>query len=94
MWGRTLALARHQKAAPDRLRTQRRDEHRVRLRILGREPRLQRRRPLCSLATLQRRESDVQVWMINVARGTYQLERVRFEALNPTFMLAVVKSAG
>jgi precorrin-6Y C5,15-methyltransferase (decarboxylating) len=45
-------------------------------------------------ATLQRRESDVKVWMINVARGTYQLERVRFEALNPTFMLAVVKSGG
>ena len=25
--------------------------------------------------------------MINIARGTYQLERVRFEALNPTFLL-------
>ena len=31
--------------------------------------------------------------MINVARGTYQLERVRFDALNPTFLLAVVKGA-
>jgi hypothetical protein len=29
--------------------------------------------------------------MINVARGTHQLERVRFDALNPTFLLAVVK---
>jgi hypothetical protein len=29
--------------------------------------------------------------MINVARGTPQLERVRFEALNPTFLLAVLK---
>ena len=29
--------------------------------------------------------ADVQVWMINIARGTYQLERMRFEALNPTF---------
>ena len=29
--------------------------------------------------------------MINVARGTYQLERVRFNALNPTFLLAVTK---
>jgi precorrin-6Y C5,15-methyltransferase (decarboxylating) len=37
---------------------------------------------------------DVNVWMINVARGTYQLERVRFEALNPTFLLAVVKPGG
>ncbi|MDZ4783533.1 MAG: precorrin-6y C5,15-methyltransferase (decarboxylating) subunit CbiE [Planctomycetia bacterium] len=42
--------------------------------------------------TLQRRESDVKVWMINVARGTYQLERVRFDALNPSFLLAVVKT--
>jgi len=42
---------------------------------------------------LQRESSDVKVSMINIARGTYQLERVRFEALNPTFLLAVVKPA-
>lgn len=41
--------------------------------------------------TLQRLAKDVNLWMINVARGTYQLERVRFEALNPTFLLSVVK---
>lgn len=41
--------------------------------------------------TLRRRGPDVKVWMINLARGTYQLERIRFDALNPTFMLAVVK---
>jgi precorrin-6B C5,15-methyltransferase / cobalt-precorrin-6B C5,C15-methyltransferase len=40
---------------------------------------------------MQRKASDVKVWMINVARGTYQLERVRFEALNPTFLLAAAK---
>lgn len=44
--------------------------------------------------TLERIARDVDVWMINVARGTYQLERVRFEALNPTFLLGVVKSGG
>jgi precorrin-6Y C5,15-methyltransferase (decarboxylating) len=33
----------------------------------------------------------VNVWMINVARGTDQLERLRFEALNPTFLVGVVK---
>lgn len=44
--------------------------------------------------TLERIARDVSVWMINVARGTYQLERVRFEALNPTFLLGVVKSGG
>ncbi len=41
--------------------------------------------------TLHRHVSDVKVWMVNVARGTYQLERVRFDALNPTFLLAVTK---
>ncbi len=43
--------------------------------------------------TLSRYVDDVGVWMINIARGTYQLERVRFEALNPTFLLAVVKTS-
>ncbi|HET6883780.1 MAG TPA: precorrin-6y C5,15-methyltransferase (decarboxylating) subunit CbiE [Pirellulales bacterium] len=42
-------------------------------------------------ATLHRRVADVKVWMINVARGTYQLERVRFDALNPSFLLSIVK---
>ena len=41
--------------------------------------------------TLQRRTPAVKVWMINIARGTHQLERFRFAALNPTFLLAVVK---
>ena len=40
---------------------------------------------------LSRYVADVGVWMINIARGVYQLERVRFEALSPTFLLAVVK---
>lgn len=44
-------------------------------------------------AALHRRVPDVKVWMINVARGTHQLERVRFDALPPTFLLAVVKPA-
>ncbi|MEX2185841.1 MAG: precorrin-6y C5,15-methyltransferase (decarboxylating) subunit CbiE [Pirellulales bacterium] len=41
--------------------------------------------------TLGARTSDAQVWMINVARGTYQLERVRFEAINPSFIVAATK---
>jgi precorrin-6B C5,15-methyltransferase / cobalt-precorrin-6B C5,C15-methyltransferase len=41
--------------------------------------------------SLQRLAKDVSSWMINIARGTHQLERVRFEALNPTFLLAVIK---
>lgn len=43
---------------------------------------------------LRQKAHDVQVWMINIARGTFQMERVRFEALNPTFLLAAVKPAG
>jgi precorrin-6Y C5,15-methyltransferase (decarboxylating) len=42
-------------------------------------------------ALLHQRAGDVKLWLLSVARGTYQLERVRFEALNPTFLLAVVK---
>ncbi len=35
--------------------------------------------------------STVQVWMINLARGTEQLQRLSFEALKPNFLLAVTK---
>ncbi|MFP6692884.1 MAG: precorrin-6y C5,15-methyltransferase (decarboxylating) subunit CbiE [Pirellulales bacterium] len=41
--------------------------------------------------TLLRLAVDVNSWMVNIARGTYQLERVRFDALNPCFLLSVVK---
>jgi precorrin-6Y C5,15-methyltransferase (decarboxylating) len=34
----------------------------------------------------------VDVRMINIARGQYQLDRMRFEALNPTFLIVGVKS--
>ncbi len=34
---------------------------------------------------------DVKVWMVNLARGYHQMDRVRFESLNPTFLVAVVK---
>lgn len=43
--------------------------------------------------SLQRLAEDVHVRLVNIARGTYQLERVRFEALNPTFLLSAVKPA-
>ena len=35
--------------------------------------------------------ADVKVWMVSLARGTYQLDQVRFESLNPTFLVALVK---
>jgi precorrin-6Y C5,15-methyltransferase (decarboxylating) len=40
---------------------------------------------------LHAKTDDDQVWMINIARGVYQIERVRFEALNPTFLIAAAK---
>lgn len=42
-------------------------------------------------AALHRYIPNVEVRMINVARGTYQLERIRFDALNPTFLISAVK---
>ena len=42
-------------------------------------------------ATLRRLAGDVGLWMVNLARGTYQLGTVRFDAANPTFLLAVTK---
>jgi precorrin-6Y C5,15-methyltransferase (decarboxylating) len=41
---------------------------------------------------MNRQAGDVAVRMINIARGTHQLERVRFGALNPTFLLSAVKA--
>ncbi|MEC7567194.1 MAG: precorrin-6y C5,15-methyltransferase (decarboxylating) subunit CbiE [Planctomycetota bacterium] len=40
---------------------------------------------------LRESTGDVNVWMMNVARGNYQLESVRFDALNPKFLLSAVK---
>lgn len=41
--------------------------------------------------SLTQKTSQVQVWMFNIARGKPQLERLRFESLNPTFLVAAVK---
>ncbi|MFZ5831711.1 MAG: precorrin-6Y C5,15-methyltransferase (decarboxylating) subunit CbiT, partial [Planctomycetota bacterium] len=40
---------------------------------------------------MQRLSAHVSMWMLSVARGNYQFERLRFEALNPVFLLSVVK---
>jgi precorrin-6Y C5,15-methyltransferase (decarboxylating) len=44
-------------------------------------------------AAMSRLSRDVRVWMINLARGTDQLDRLSFEPLKPNFLLAVTKSA-
>ncbi len=40
---------------------------------------------------LAKHTTEVKVWMVNVARGTDQLERLQFDALNPTFLIAAGK---
>jgi precorrin-6Y C5,15-methyltransferase (decarboxylating) len=40
---------------------------------------------------LERLAGDARVLMINIAYGTQQLERVRFQSLNPTFVIAAMK---
>ena len=43
-------------------------------------------------ATLKELAGSVSTLMVNIARGTEQLETLRFEAVNPTFLLATAKS--
>lgn len=45
-----------------------------------------------SIATLKELAGRVDVWNVAIARGIDQLDRVRFEAVNPTFLLAVIKN--
>jgi len=44
-------------------------------------------------ALLRSRSVGVAYWMVNIARGVEQLDRIRFEALNPTFLIAAAKPA-
>ena len=41
--------------------------------------------------TLHKVDGDVKVWMINISHGTQQLITIRFESMNPTFLIGVVK---
>ena len=43
-------------------------------------------------ATLKKLAGNVQVWNVGISRGIEQMDSVRFEAMNPTFLLAVSKS--
>jgi precorrin-6Y C5,15-methyltransferase (decarboxylating) len=45
-------------------------------------------------AMLRRIAGEVQALLVQVARGVEQLESLRFESLNPTFLLGVSKAAG
>jgi precorrin-6Y C5,15-methyltransferase (decarboxylating) len=43
-------------------------------------------------ASLAALTSDVNVWMLNISRGADQMQRLRFDALNPAFLIAVTKT--
>jgi precorrin-6Y C5,15-methyltransferase (decarboxylating) len=45
-------------------------------------------------ATLKALAPPVQVLLVNVARGVEQLETLRFESVNPTYLLRVTRPAG
>ncbi len=40
---------------------------------------------------LRNATGDVKVWMFSVAKGNYQLERIRFDAQNPIFVVSAIK---
>ena len=42
---------------------------------------------------LRARSGDAAYWMVNIARGVEQLDRIRFEAINPVFLIAATKPA-
>lgn len=44
-----------------------------------------------TLESLQATEGELNCRMINIARGTYQMERIRFDAMNPCFLLSIIK---
>jgi precorrin-6Y C5,15-methyltransferase (decarboxylating) len=43
--------------------------------------------------TLKALAGSVRVWNVSIARGIEQMDRLRFEAIAPTFLLAVTKRA-
>jgi precorrin-6Y C5,15-methyltransferase (decarboxylating) len=45
-------------------------------------------------AVLKNLGRPVDVLLVNLARGTEQLETLRFEAVNPTFLLSISKPSG
>lgn len=42
-------------------------------------------------ATLKALAGEIEVWQVGLARGIEQMDRVRFQAVNPTFLLAATK---
>jgi precorrin-6Y C5,15-methyltransferase (decarboxylating) len=43
--------------------------------------------------TLKKLAGSVQLWNVAISRGIEQMDQVRFEAVNPTYLLTVIKTA-
>ncbi len=43
--------------------------------------------------TLAEKTPEINVWMMNFAQGVFQFDRLKFEAMNPAFLIAAVKPA-
>jgi precorrin-6Y C5,15-methyltransferase (decarboxylating) len=43
-------------------------------------------------ALLRARSDDAAYWMVNIARGIEQMDRIRFEAINPNFLMAATRA--
>jgi precorrin-6Y C5,15-methyltransferase (decarboxylating) len=42
-------------------------------------------------ALLRRQSGETHHWLVSIARGIEQLDRIRFESLNPVFLIASTK---
>jgi precorrin-6Y C5,15-methyltransferase (decarboxylating) len=42
-------------------------------------------------AFLRSQSGDAAYWMVNIARGIEQMDRIRFESINPVFLIAGTK---
>jgi precorrin-6B C5,15-methyltransferase / cobalt-precorrin-6B C5,C15-methyltransferase len=42
-------------------------------------------------AMLRARSDDAAYWLVTISRGVEQMDRIRFESLNPTFLIAATK---
>ena len=42
-------------------------------------------------ALLRAQSGDAAYWMVNIARGIEQMDRIRFESINPVFLIAATK---
>ena len=45
------------------------------------------------MATLKQEGGDANCWMIQISRGNPQLLDIRFESMNPTYLISVTRDS-